>query len=179
MRARPDYLAYFNELVGGSKNGSRHLVDSSLDWGQELPGVKAWIDAHARPNEPVFISYFGTGEPDYYGLQRARRLPFISVFNTPQTLVRLEPGLYCISATMLAHVYSDLRGPWTLAWENEYLTKREVAERLRKKIRTIDNWMKRGILPYYKLGRTVSFKWSDVQAHLDANCRVCRRRSSL
>lgn len=61
---------------------------------------------------------------------------------------------------------------------DEYLTKREVAERLRKKIRTIDNWMKRGILPYYKLGRTVSFKWSDVQAHLDANCRVLLGRRS-
>lgn len=126
LRARPDYLAYFNELVGGSKNGSRHLVDSSLDWGQELPGVKAWIDAHARPNEPVFISYFGTGEPDYYGLQRARRLPFISVFATPQTLVRLGPGLYCISATMLAHVYSDLRGPWTIAREKEFAAARAL-----------------------------------------------------
>ena len=60
---------------------------------------------------------------------------------------------------------------------DEYLTKREIAERLRKKIRTIDNWMRRGILPYYKIGRTVSFKWSDVQSHLDANCRVCRRRN--
>jgi hypothetical protein len=126
LHARPDYLAYFNELVGGSKNGSRYLVDSSLDWGQELPGVKTWLDAHARPDEPVFMSYFGTGEPDYYGLERARRLPFISVFSTPQPLVRLEPGLYCISATMLAHVYSDVRGPWTIAWENEYLAARAI-----------------------------------------------------
>ena len=60
---------------------------------------------------------------------------------------------------------------------DEYLTKPEVAERLRKTIRTIDNWMKRGILPYYKMGRSVSFKWSDVERHLDTNCRVCRRRS--
>jgi hypothetical protein len=126
LRARPDYLAYFNELVGGSKNGSRYLVDSSLDWGQELPGVKTWLDAHARPGEPVFMSYFGTAEPDYYGLQHVKRLPFISVFETPQPLVALEPGLYCISATMLSHVYSDLRGPWTRAWENEFLAARAI-----------------------------------------------------
>ena len=59
---------------------------------------------------------------------------------------------------------------------DEYLTKREIAQRLNKKTRTIDNWMRLGILPYYKFGRTVAFKWSDVQAHLDANYRVCRRR---
>ena len=126
LHARPDYLAYFNELVGGSKNGSRHLVDSSLDWGQELPGVKTWLDAHARPSEPVFMSYFGTGEPDYYGLEHARRLPFVNVYSTPQPLVPLEPGLYCVSATMLAHVYSDVRGPWTMKWENEYIAARAI-----------------------------------------------------
>ena len=57
----------------------------------------------------------------------------------------------------------------------EFINKAEVARRLRKKLRTIDNWMKRGILPYYKMGRSVSFKWSDVQAHLDSNYRVCGR----
>lgn len=126
LRARPHYLAYFNEIVGGPQNGSRHLVDSSLDWGQELPGVKTWLEAHARAGEPVFMSYFGTGEPAYYGLERARRLPFINVFKIPQPLVPLEPGLYCISATMLSHVYSDVRGPWTLALENKYLAARTL-----------------------------------------------------
>ena len=118
--ARPHYLAYFNELVGGSKNGSRHLVDSSLDWGQDLSGVKTWLDVNAQPAEPVFMSYFGTGEPTYEGMPHVRRLPFINVFRILQPLVRLEPGLYCIGATMLSHVYSDVRGPWTIALENEY-----------------------------------------------------------
>lgn len=125
LAARPHYLAYFNELVGGSKNGWRHLADSSLDWGQELPGVKTWLDAHAAPDEPVFMSYFGTGDPGYHGL-RVRRLPFIHVYKTPQPLVPLEPGLYCIGATMLTHVYSDVRGPWTLALEKEYQAARDL-----------------------------------------------------
>ena len=126
LRARPHYLAYFNEIVGGPENGSRHLVDSSLDWGQELPGLKTWLDTNARKDEPVFLSYFGTGEPAYYGLERARRLPFINVFKIPQPLVRLEPGLYCIGATMLSHVYSDVRGPWTIALEREFLSARAL-----------------------------------------------------
>jgi hypothetical protein len=32
----PHHLAYFNEFVGGSKNGYRHLLGSSFDWGQDL-----------------------------------------------------------------------------------------------------------------------------------------------
>ncbi len=42
----PDYLAYFNLLAGGPSNGYRHLIDSSLDWGQDLKPLKGWLDAH-------------------------------------------------------------------------------------------------------------------------------------
>lgn len=55
-----------------------------------------------------------------------------------------------------------------------FIGKIEVAQRLNKTLRTVDNWMQRGILPYYKLGRSVVFKWSDVEAHLARTCRVCR-----
>jgi len=68
----PNYLAYFNVLAGGPRQGYRHLVDSSLDWGQDLPGLKAYI-ARNNPKGPVYLSYFGTGSPSYYGIP-ARRL---------------------------------------------------------------------------------------------------------
>ena len=58
-----------------------------------------------------------------------------------------------------------------------FITKVEVAKRLNKTLRTVDNWMKRGLLPYFKIGRSVSFRWSDVEAHLAQNCRVCKRGS--
>lgn len=56
-----------------------------------------------------------------------------------------------------------------------FIDKGEVGRRTQMRPRTIDDWMKRGLLPYYKLGRSVRFKWSEVEAHLAANCRVCRR----
>jgi excisionase family DNA binding protein len=56
----------------------------------------------------------------------------------------------------------------------EFITKVEVARRLKNQIRTIDNWMKAGLLPYYKIGRSVNFKWSEVELHLGENCRVCK-----
>ena len=55
-----------------------------------------------------------------------------------------------------------------------YIKKSEVARRLQKQVRTVDNWMKRGLLPYYKIGRTVCFKWSEVEARLRETCRVDR-----
>ena len=36
----PNYLAFFNQFVGGPRNGYQYLVDSSLDWGQDLPGLR-------------------------------------------------------------------------------------------------------------------------------------------
>ena len=56
-----------------------------------------------------------------------------------------------------------------------FINKEEVARRLGKTLRTVDNWMRRGLLPYYKIGRSVEFKWGEVLAHLAQNCRVARR----
>lgn len=34
--AFPNYIAYFNQLAGGAKGGINHLVDSNLDWNQNI-----------------------------------------------------------------------------------------------------------------------------------------------
>jgi excisionase family DNA binding protein len=60
-----------------------------------------------------------------------------------------------------------------LAFE-PFITKGEVARRLGRPVRTVDRWMQRGFLPYYKIEQSVSFKWSEVEAHLKRLCRVCR-----
>jgi len=53
-----------------------------------------------------------------------------------------------------------------------YIKKAEVARRLQKTVRTVENLMRRGILPYYKIGRSVDFKWSDIESQLAQTCRV-------
>lgn len=55
-----------------------------------------------------------------------------------------------------------------------FIDKHEVSKRLKMKLRTVDAWMRRGLLPLYKLGRVVRFKWSEVEVHLSKQCRVCR-----
>jgi hypothetical protein len=67
----PNYLAYFNVIAGGPAGGYRHLVDSSLDWGQELPAIRAYLDRH-RSDGPAYLSYFGMGDPAYYGIAASR-----------------------------------------------------------------------------------------------------------
>ena len=57
-----------------------------------------------------------------------------------------------------------------------FIDKTEVGKRAQIKPRTIDDWMKRGLLPYYKVGRSVRFKWSEVETHLATNCRICNLR---
>jgi len=117
----PHHLAYFNALAGGPERAWRLLVDSSLDWGQDLAGLRTWLakNNHGPAAAPVYLSYFGSGEPDYYGLA-VRRLPFVNGFKRPATYTALGPGLYCVSATALVQVYSAARGPWTPALETEF-----------------------------------------------------------
>ncbi len=129
LRVAPHFLAYFNELAGGPEEGRWHLVDSSLDWGQDLPGLRDWLAREAKPQEHVFLSYFGAGEPAYYHIH-TERLPFLDNFKFPEGMFPWTEGLYCISATMLSQVYSPVRGPWTPEFEAEYEQLRAMAPRL-------------------------------------------------
>ncbi|MFA5265965.1 MAG: glycosyltransferase family 39 protein, partial [Opitutaceae bacterium] len=110
---RPHYIAFFNVLIGGPAQGYRHLVDSSLDWGQDLPGLTRWLQTQGnrRPDEPVYVSYFATGNPWHY-IKEALPLPCIPRLFSPDVWPELKPGLYCVSATMLQQVYNSLQGPW-------------------------------------------------------------------
>ena len=64
LYVHPRYLGYFNELAGGPSRGWRYLVDSNVDWGQDLKALKAWTDAHDVKH--LKLSYFGSADPVYY-----------------------------------------------------------------------------------------------------------------
>jgi excisionase family DNA binding protein len=61
----------------------------------------------------------------------------------------------------------------------EFISKAEVGCRLQMRPRTVDDWMKRGLLPYYKVGHAVRFKWSEVEVHLAQTCRVVNAGAEL
>jgi hypothetical protein len=122
LAIRPHYLAYFNELAGGPRNGWRQLVDSSLDWGQDLPGLKAWLDRNGlgHGESPVYLSYFGTGRPESYGIESIRLPGYYDHWRPPRPWYELGGGLYCISATMAESVFNMFPGPWAAPYEHAY-----------------------------------------------------------
>jgi len=68
----PDYLAYFNLASGGPKNGRKILIDSNLDWGQDLISLKKYMDRNGL--EHLCLAYFGRVDPRVYGIDY--ELPF-------------------------------------------------------------------------------------------------------
>ncbi len=65
----PSYLTFFNEGAGGSKNGHKILLDSNLDWGQDLKGLKAWMVGRGIENiEFLYFGFFNAAAPRYYGI---------------------------------------------------------------------------------------------------------------
>jgi hypothetical protein len=67
LRIAPHRLAYFNEFVGGPAQGYYYLADSNLDWGQDLKGVKTYMEKENLPM--IYLSYHGTAPPSYYGVR--------------------------------------------------------------------------------------------------------------
>ncbi len=94
----PHYLAYFNELVGGPRNGHKYLVDSNIDWGQDLLRLADYAREH--PHEPIKLAYFGSARPTYY--VDCKVLPG-QFPGEPEA--ELTGGTYVASITTLSGVY--------------------------------------------------------------------------
>lgn len=104
----PDHLAYFNDMAGGPDGGHRILVDSNLDWGQDLKGLKTWMDE--RGVARVKLSYFGSVDPALYDLDYDW-LPSYVLPNRGATVVELPTtGWIAISVTNRVGVYMDMYG---------------------------------------------------------------------
>jgi hypothetical protein len=100
----PNFLAYISEYGPGRDRGSEVLVDSSLDWGQGLIQLGEYLREHNI--ERVYLSYFGSGRPDAYGIDYEPLHSFFSL--RPSTLRKpnaATPTHVVISATNLQGAY--------------------------------------------------------------------------
>jgi hypothetical protein len=66
LAAYPDFLAYFSETVGGTRYGHRYLLDSNIDWGQDLKGLKSFMDHNGITT--IQLAYYGHVWPQQYGI---------------------------------------------------------------------------------------------------------------
>jgi tetratricopeptide (TPR) repeat protein len=64
----PAEMAYANEAWGGAANTHKYLSDSNVDWAQQLPHVRQWVDAH--PGEECWFAYsaYPVLRPQAYGI---------------------------------------------------------------------------------------------------------------
>ena len=79
--------------------------------------------------------------------------------------------------TATENLIQAIQQPSCVDDSQEFLTKEELAKRLKKTVRTIENWQRKGILPFVKAGHSVLFNWPDVKAHLQGHFRVIRTAS--
>ncbi len=95
----PNELGYFNETVGGWRNGSRWLADSNVDWGQDLARLARWTKKNGNPE--VKLAYFGAADPR--GLvPNATNLTSSYPFGEPALLT---PGVYVVSVNQLIGLF--------------------------------------------------------------------------
>jgi hypothetical protein len=128
LRTYPDYLAYFNEVIGGPRNGWRYLSDSNLDWGEELPRLASYV----RENQidDLKLAYLGGGNPAFYGIHATMlEVPYAwEPHDVPQVFFP-SPGTYAISVTLLhGAVFGNRRDYF------QYFRDREPAARLGESI---------------------------------------------
>ena len=86
----PDFLTFFNLTVGGPAHGAEVLLDSNLDWGQDLKGLGAFI--RKRGIDRIYVDYFGRACKRYYGVSSTDDF---------------EGGWIAVSATNLKGVYDE------------------------------------------------------------------------
>ncbi len=104
----PNQLSHFNELASGSTGGRFHLIDSNLDWGQDLPALKRWYDAHPAAR-PFHLAYFGMMDPRVMGIEYSLPPKGLVVEaggrRDDETTIGPLPGWHAVSVTTLMGHY--------------------------------------------------------------------------
>jgi hypothetical protein len=98
----PHHLAFFNLAAGGPDRGHRYLLDSNLDWGQDLKGLRRWMERSGVRR--INLSYFGTADPAYHGIDCNHLVgapPFAMRLMRPPEL----PGWVAVSVNNLYALY--------------------------------------------------------------------------
>ena len=106
----PHSLSYFNEAAGGPSQGAKHLLNSNIDWGQDLLYLRRWReDRQNELNEvPFHLAYCGEYAHGVLGHTDMSPWPKeyqeVGIQNAGQPtnhLLELRPGVYAISVNLL------------------------------------------------------------------------------
>lgn len=123
----PHYLSYFNEAAGGPANGQHHLLNSNIDWGQDLLFLKAWLDRHPEAR-PLGLAYANTVGPQLAGITEYDLPPRGPAGHLSPSSAGAErpgplPGFYAVSVNFIHGApYSacDGQGRWHYIGVQDY-----------------------------------------------------------
>jgi len=108
----PNFIAYFNEFTPKDQRYQR-LIDSSLDWGQDLLRLKKYVDENQIKS--IKVDYFGGSIPSY---------------NIPESVALHSQngptsGWLAISATFYqsSRMVGPEEGKWSYQWLDAYKPK--------------------------------------------------------
>jgi hypothetical protein len=71
LTVAPFFMSYFSPLGGGPSWGWRRLVDSNIDWGQDLLHLQRWVADHPEAR-PLGVKYYNLIEPGHLGFSFSR-----------------------------------------------------------------------------------------------------------
>jgi hypothetical protein len=103
----PNYLSFFNVLCGGVRSGPRYLLESNIDWGQDLKKLRPFLKSYG--NVPVCLEYFGNADVEYYGFSSVGSIPWTK---DAEGRERVD-CLGAISVNLLYGLYTD---PGAFSW---------------------------------------------------------------
>lgn len=96
LRICPHSLSYFNEAAGGPENGHTHLLDSNIDWGQDLLYLRRWLDQHPEAR-PLGLAYSGAFDPKFI-IPDFKNVPVgPGKDSTDKAELGPQPGWYAVS----------------------------------------------------------------------------------
>ena len=103
LAAYPEYISYFNALALGK--GEHILLDSNLDFGQDLMLLGKWVDQNNIST--IQLSYYGTADPDYFVPNHTYLASVLGRGIPLQESCSVQPGYAAISLTNLYAVYFE------------------------------------------------------------------------
>lgn len=106
----PNFLTYFNEIVGGPANGYKYLSDSNSDWGQSLKSLARFVEKNDI--DQIHLDYFGNGYPEYY--LKEKYIPWSSKKGAPR-------GWFAISVHYLDMATGIPHGSFKIETEDSYI----------------------------------------------------------
>lgn len=99
MWVYPHSLSYFNESIGGPRNGPKYLIGSCVDWGQDLQYLKKLTtgeNGHSQ-HSTFYGAYFGYLDPADLGVP----LHLVATPEVSEVPLTMPPGSYAISVNFL------------------------------------------------------------------------------